>query len=143
MMYARFHTVTVRDDSGNNVEVALRFTALSNIKLKKKYNVEGRALFISAFDDDERLIDILNESLNWKDNENAIKSGVELFERIVDTDGLGVFSRQKLLVNIATASGIFDDDERDYMLSAIEEDKVAFFNRKIKKNPEAKTEKNA
>ena len=36
MKYARFHSVTVNDDNGNEINVDLRFTALSELKLKKK-----------------------------------------------------------------------------------------------------------
>ena len=53
MKYAKFHSVTVNDDNGNEINVDLRFTALSELKLKKKYHKDGKDLFLSAFDDTE------------------------------------------------------------------------------------------
>lgn len=125
MRYAQFHDVTVKDDNGADITVSLRFTVASGIKLKKKFKEESRNVFISAGRDDERLVDVLTECLNWSGNENKIKSGEELLERLIDSspNGFGSISRMKLIGEIGYASGIFDEFERDCLFSGLEKGK--------------------
>lgn len=132
MKYAKFHSVTVNDDNGNEINVDLRFTALSELKLKKKYHKDGKDLFLSAFDDTELFLDILDESLKFSGNENTVKSGVELFERLADTDNLGIFARNLLILEIAAASGVLSEAEKNALKTAVEEERDGVINRKTR-----------
>ena len=125
MKFSQFYDVTVKDDNGADINVSLRFTIASGLKLKKKYKEESRTILVSAGRDDEKLVDVLTECLNWSGNSNAIKNGEELLERMIESspNGFGSISRMQLIGEIGYVSGIFDEFERDCLFSGLEKGK--------------------
>lgn len=120
MIFVKHYDVTVKNDNGADVTASLRLTLGAQINLKKKYGEDTRSTLFSAASDDEKLIDIVTEALNWNGNTNEIKSGEELIERMIDSGDFGIIARQNLVVEIGAASGIFSDKEKTAMLKRVD-----------------------
>ncbi|MDE5781484.1 MAG: hypothetical protein K2I03_08410 [Lachnospiraceae bacterium] len=88
------------------IKVHLRLTAGGLRKLKEKYDEEGMSLLMSSFQDIDRIIDIFDAALNYKNNDNEITDGEQLYDLLVDNSICGVEGFQKILTDIAINSGI-------------------------------------
>ena len=59
------------------------------------------------------MLAVFKEALNYKDNDNTIKDGEELYDLIVDADMGGVSGFQKILTGIARESGLLTEKEME------------------------------
>jgi ATP-dependent protease HslVU (ClpYQ) peptidase subunit len=125
-MFINHYDVTTHDSDGAETISELRLTIGSQLKLKKKYKEDAISILMGSGADDETLIDVLTEALNWSGNHNTIKTGVDLLDAMAADGLLGIFARQRLVTEIALASGIFGESEYSATLKKIDaaEDKM-------------------
>lgn len=97
---------------GEPVKVNLRLTLGSQLTLKKKYNENALSTIFGALDDPEKMVTVFNQALNYKDNENEITDGAELYDLIADNDLGGVTGFQEILSGIARESGLLTEKEK-------------------------------
>lgn len=62
------------------VKVHLRLTCGGQLKLKDKYEDSIITVILDAMDDIEKCIDVLETALNYRDNDNVITDGAELYD---------------------------------------------------------------
>lgn len=118
-MFTNVLTVNIGTQGDEMITVGLRFPLTAQIKMKKKYNTNTRDLMLNAGSDDEVLIDVLTESLNWNGNDNSIHDGMELLETMINTGNMGIVARQRLVIDIGRTSGIFSEKEAEKFVSQI------------------------
>ena len=142
-MFTNHFDVKIHNDAGTEITVGLRLPISEQIALKKKYGEDTRTTIFSAGSDDEKLVDILTRALTWKGNGNTITDGVELLERLVDEGAMGIVQRQKLVIEIGLASGIFSEDERDGLMKRVDKMSEHMFGAESSDDDESNDEKNA
>lgn len=111
-----------------DIKVSLRLTIGGQLKLKKKYpdaklatgEISPLAIIYNAFDDPTIMADIFTEALNYKDNENAIKDGADLYELLVDNGYVGADGFVPVLLNIAKASGLITESQYNGWIKTLE-----------------------
>lgn len=99
--------------NGEPVTVSLRLTLKGQMNLKKQYNENALTTIFGGMDDVRKMLAVFKEALNYKDNENTIKDGEELYDLIVDADMGGVSGFQKILTGIARESGLLTEKEME------------------------------
>ena len=109
-MFTKHYDVTVHTAAGAAETIALRLPFASQSALGKKYSKDTISLILAAATDNDIFVDVLTNSLNWKDNTNTITTGEELVEMLIDE---GVIcddvSRVRLMIGIGKASGFISD----------------------------------
>ena len=120
MSYLNKYNITLEKEDGTTVDVSLRLTTRKMIELKNKYHETALQTLMGAIDDPERLVDVLEASLDWKGNQNPIKKGIDLADLLAENDMLGMMGTQKLMTAIGRASNIFSEDEREAIDSKAE-----------------------
>lgn len=116
-MFTKHYDVTIHNPaSGATETIMLRLPFVAQTALGKKYGKDTISLILTAATDNDIFIDILTNSLNWKDNTNTIKSGEELVEILID-EGIicDDVSRARLLIAIGHESGFISDTKRDVL----------------------------
>lgn len=126
-MFVNYHTITVTGEDGTPVDVELRLTVGAQITLKKKYHEDISQIMFSAFTDIEKFVDFLTHSLVYKGSRNTITSGADLYEMLIADGKSGMAARQKLITEIACASGIISESERDGIITKIDKNSVDIF----------------
>lgn len=119
-MFTNHYDITVHNATGASVSVALRLPISAQLELKKKYNEDTRTTLFEAAKDDEKMIEILTKALNWSGNTNALKSGEDLIESLIDGGDFGIVARQRLMIEIGGVSGIFSNKEKDMILGKVD-----------------------
>ena len=94
----------------------LGLTAGGQKKLKEKYDENMLATLMSAVDDIDRAVDILDAALNYKDNDNEITDGEQL---LVENGRNGAEDFAKVLTDIAVNSGIIKKDQANSVMNSI------------------------
>lgn len=100
---------------GEVVNVALRLTTAAQITLKKHWQENTIATMMGAVDDPERMVDVLNQALNWPGNANPVKKGDELADIMADNGLLGIVAKQRLMTALCKVSGILSEEEHKKM----------------------------
>lgn len=119
-MFTNHYDVKIKDDNGNDIVAKLRLPLGAQYELKKKYKEEDtKSLILSAASEDEKFVDVITSSLNWKGNDNTVTDGEELFERLVDSGDMGVIPRYLIMIGVGTASGVFTKKESEAFLRDI------------------------
>ena len=119
-MFTNHYDITVHNETGASVSVALRLPISAQLELKKKYNEDTRTTLFEAAKDDEKMIEILTKALNWSGNTNALKSGEDLIESLIDSGDFGIVARQRLMIELGGVSGIFSNKEKDMILGKVD-----------------------
>ena len=119
-MFTNHYDITVHNATGASVPVALRLPISAQLELKKKYNEDTRTTLFEAAKDDEKMIEILTKALNWSGNTNALKSGEDLIESLIDSGDFGIVARQRLMIELGGVSGIFSNKEKDMILGKVD-----------------------
>ena len=119
-MFTNHYDITVHNETGASVSVALRLPISAQLELKKKYNEDTRTTLFEAAKDDEKMIEILTKALNWSGNTNALKSGEDLIESLIDDGDFGIVARQRLMIELGGVSGIFSNKEKDMILGKVD-----------------------
>lgn len=98
----------------------LRLTLAGQKALKAKNpDTPILAAIMSAVDDPEDMENLLTEALNWDGNENAIRSGAELYDKLVDAGYCGAKAFMEIILKIAHNAGLINEDERNKVNRAI------------------------
>ena len=119
-MFTNHYDITVHNATGASVSVALRLPIAAQLELKKKYNEDTRTTLFEAAKDDAKMIEILTKALNWSGNTNALKSGEDLIESLIDNGDFGIVARQRLMIELGGVSGIFSNKEKDMILGKVD-----------------------
>jgi hypothetical protein len=114
------YNLTLVGNDGQNIELKLRLNILAQMELEKKYcknknDMLMETIIYSSFKPTV-MVDVLNAALNYKGNDNSIKSGAELYELLVDNGYAGLKDWMELISNIALISGIINKDIKEAML---------------------------
>jgi len=90
----------------------LRFTVGAQMRLKKEFKDEPLDIVMSAVQDTEKFIAIVNEALSWNGNTNheAVK-GEQFYDLLVDNGVCGMNELAGVLFNIASVSGLFSEKQ--------------------------------
>lgn len=107
--------------------VSLRLTIASQLKLKNKFKQETIDIILEAANNPEKLLAVFNEALSFKGNENDGITGEELYDALVDNGTKGIDAFAAVLFEIANASGILSDKQKEQVKSGIEKSYGAIF----------------
>lgn len=126
-MEKKIKTAEIINESGRRVlEIEagekvyqLRLTVGSQLNLKNKYKNEPLQIIIEAVQDTEKFIGIIDEALSWSGNENDENiNGEQFYDFLVDNGVLGMNELAKILLKIASASGIFSRKQMETLQNA-------------------------
>ena len=107
------YSFKVTDENGNDIDVTLRLDLGGQKKLSDKYKDSTMETIFRAPHNIEVMCDVLTNALNFKNNKNIIKKGSDLYDLMVE-NGMGGIRKWQLFMNeIAAASGIVDDEEKE------------------------------
>lgn len=98
-------------------DVKLRLTFLGQINLKKKHKAEALAVIFDGIADIEKAVDVFTQALTYKGNENTIKTGEELYDKLVDDGMTGYDGIAKILSGIAVHSGLITQQKADQIVA--------------------------
>lgn len=115
-------------DGEEEVKVHLRLTCGGQRKLKEKYEEDTLTTLLGGFNEIDKTIDIFDTALNYKNNDNTIKSGEELYDLMVDNDYCGIEAFAKVVTDIAVASGIIKKEQANSVLKSVENTYDSVFN---------------
>lgn len=99
----------------------LRLTAAGQRELKERFHEEVLQTVFEAASDSEKMSALLEAALNWKGNENPIRDGGELYDRLVDEGWSGQVRFGGLAFDIAAASGLLDEKHAEKLKKSVEE----------------------
>ncbi len=90
----------------------LRFTVGAQMRLKKEFKDEPLDIVMSAVQDTEKFIAIVNEALSWNGNTNPeAVNGEQFYDLLVDNGVCGMNELAGVLFNIASVSGLFSEKQ--------------------------------
>ncbi|MDE5671468.1 MAG: hypothetical protein K2I14_08440 [Eubacterium sp.] len=90
----------------------LRFTVGAQMRLKKEFKDEPLDIVMSAVQDTEKFIAIVNEALSWNGNANPEDiNGEQFYDLLVDNGVCGMNELAGVLFNIASVSGLFSEKQ--------------------------------
>lgn len=115
-------------DGEEVVKIHLRLTCGGQRELKEKYDEDTLTTLLGGFNEIDKTIDIFDTALNYKDNDNTIKSGEELYDLMVDNDYCGIEAFAKVVTDIAVASGIIKKEQANSVLKSVEDTYDSVFN---------------
>ena len=96
----------------NGTVFQLRFTVGAQMRLKKEFKSEPLDIVMSAVQDNEKFIAIINEALLWDGNTNPENiNGEQFYDLLVDNGVLGMDALAGVLFSIASASGLFSEKQ--------------------------------
>lgn len=121
---------------GKPIKVHLRLTARGQLNLKEEYNEEILATMMTAIDDIEKCIKVFDEALHYKNNDNVIEDGEELYDLLVDNETTGSSGIGKVLTDIAINSGIISKQQANSIVKAIKKTEDAIYGRLTGENVE-------
>lgn len=99
--------------------VSLRITVAAQIKLKNKFHNEAIDTILEAANDLDKLLAVFDEALSFKGNENDNMTGEELYDALVDSGIKGTDAFANILFEIANASGILSDKQKEQVSAGI------------------------
>lgn len=107
--------------------VSLRITVAAQIKLKNKFHNEAIDTILEAANDLDKLLAVFDEALSFKGNENDNMTGEELYDALVDSGIKGTDAFANILFEIANASGILSDKQKEQVSAGIDRSYRAIF----------------
>lgn len=114
------YDVKVTTPTGEEATIALRLNIASQFALKKRYKDENAlTTLLTAIDDVEKMCVVLSEALNYKGNTNAILTGEELYDALVDEGYAGPEDFGELLMRVAHASGLIKEKQLNTLIKRI------------------------
>ena len=115
-MYSpNMYELDMEREDGTQVHVDLRLTTAGQITLKKHWQENTLSTLFEAIDDIERFADVLTQALNWPGNKNPVRKGEELADLMAANGLLGIVAKQKIVTELAKASGILSEEEKAAM----------------------------
>lgn len=115
-MYSpNLYSLDLEREDGEQVHVDLRLNTAGQITLKKHWNENTLSTLFDSIDDIEKFASVLTQALNYPGNKNTIKKGEELADLMAANGMLGILAKQKLVTELAKASGILSEEEKTAM----------------------------
>ena len=87
-------------------QVRLRLTVAGQRSLREQFGEDSLQLILESAGDADKMASLLEAALNWPGNENSIRSGEELYDRLVDEGWSGQEQFGGLAFDIAAVSGL-------------------------------------
>lgn len=107
--------------------VCLRLTVAAQLRLQKKFKKDTIDIIMESTGDPEKMLAVFDEALNFKDNPNEGMTGEALYDALVDNGTKGIDAFAEILFNIANASGILSDKQREQVNTGISKTFDAIF----------------
>ncbi len=108
----------------DGLQLRLRLTVAGQRALRERFEEDILQLILEAALDAERMAALLDAALNWSGSDNEIRSGEELFDRLVDEGWSGQEAFGGLAFDIAAASGLLTAEQvrqlKESMAQAVE-----------------------
>lgn len=101
-------------------EYRLRLTMAGQKALRDKWGEDILTLLLSAAGEGEKLCDLLTQALSWPGNENEIRDGEALYDRLVDEDWRGQGAFAGLAFDLGEASGLLTRDQVRELKQSVE-----------------------
>lgn len=103
----------------DGVQLRLRLTVGAQRSLREQFDEDTLQIVLESAADAVKMSALLEAALNWPGNENAIRSGEELWERLVDEGWSGQEQFGGLAFDIAAASGLLSQDQARQLRQAV------------------------
>lgn len=107
--------------------------------LEKNPNTPILAIVVSAVDDPVDMENLLTEALNWDGNENTVKNGEDLYDKMVDAGFCGAKKFMDVVLGIAHNAGLLEESERNKVDRAIRRQLDSTFDALLGNEPTAAT----
>lgn len=111
--------IKLKNSEGKDEKFHLRLTAGGQMKLREKYNEPTMSLLLSAADNIDYAVDILEAALSYKNNDNSITDGEEFYDLLVENGTVGSGAFTQLFMDIATNSGILRKDQSNSVVKSV------------------------
>lgn len=111
--------IKLKNSEGKDEKFHLRLTAGGQMKLREKYNESTMSLLLSAADNIDYAVDILEAALSYKNNDNSITDGEEFYDLLVENGTVGSEAFTQLFMDIATNSGILRKDQSNSVVKSV------------------------
>jgi hypothetical protein len=92
-------------------QVRLRLTVAGQRSLRERFGEDSLQIILESAADAEKMAALLEAALNWSGSENTIRSGEELYDRLVDEGWSGQAQFGGLAFDIAAASGLVSPEQ--------------------------------
>lgn len=96
-----------------DMTLQLRLTVAGQRELKERFGEDSLQTVAEAATDGERMAALLEAALNWKGSRNGIRSGEELYDRLVDEGWSGPARFGALAFDIGAASGLLEEAQAE------------------------------
>ena len=105
------------------IKVHLRLTCGGQRSLKEKFEEDTLSTLMGGINEIEKTVAVFDTALNYKDNDNVITDGEELYDLLVERGvaNLNADGIAKVLTDIAVASGIIKKDQANSLLKSVKD----------------------
>jgi hypothetical protein len=100
-------------------QVRLRLTVAGQRSLRERFGEDSLQIILESAADAEKMAALLEAALNWSGSENTIRSGEELYDRLVDEGWSGQAQFGGLAFDIAAASGLVSPEQARQLKQAV------------------------
>lgn len=108
-------------------KVHLRLTCGGQRRLKEMFEDETMSILMGAINEIDKTVAVLETALNYKDNDNTITDGEELYDLLVDNGTCGNEEFAKLITDIAVCSGIIKKTQANSLVKSVERTYATMF----------------
>lgn len=105
--------------SDKTEKVHLRLTCGGQRKLKEMFEDETISILMGAINEIDKTVAVLDTALNYKNNDNNITDGEELYDLLVDNGTCGNEDFAKIITDIAVCSGIIKKDQANSLVKSV------------------------
>lgn len=121
-------TLELKVKTENGAEkVHLRLTCGGQRRLKEMFEDETMSILMGAINEIDKMVAVLDTALNYKNNDNSITDGEELYDLLVDNDTCGNEEFAKIITDIAVCSGIIKKDQANSLVKSVEKTYATMF----------------
>lgn len=114
-------TLELKVKTENTTEkVHLRLTCGGQRKLKEMFDDETMSILMGAINEIDKTVAVFDTALNYKNNDNTITDGEELYDLLVDNGTCGNEEFAKIITDIAVCSGIIKKDQANSLVKSVE-----------------------
>lgn len=121
-------TLELKIKNGTSTEkVHLRLTCGGQRKLKEMFDDDTMGVLMGAINEIDKTVAVLETALNYKNNDNNITDGEELYDLLVDNGYCGSEEFAKLITDIAVCSGIIKKAQANSIVKSVEKTYATMF----------------
>lgn len=97
----------------------LRLTIRGQNNLRERFQEDTIQTVLGAATDSRRMVALLEEALNWEDNENAVTDGERFYDLLVDQGYCGQIQFSGLAFDIAACSGLVTVEQANTLKASV------------------------